>query len=211
MYGRHWSDMWAGLDLQAVKEAWAEDMAGYAGEEIKTGLESCKGRKFPPTLTEFMELCRPAFDVDGALHAAIREMGNRRQHRTENWPSNRHFWAAASIGNDLLLQPPRDLLHRWREAWQCAASRADDPIPERQPDQQALPAPGKTHISREDAEVRVEQLKLAAGGKKSATSKQIAQWKANLVDPKCSLAVQQISREILLGLGEIQPEQDEAA
>lgn len=210
MYGRHWSDMWAGLDLQAVKEAWAEDMAGYAGEEIKTGLESCKGRKFPPTLTEFMELCRPAFDVDGALHAAIREMGNRRQHRPENWPSNRHFWAAASIGNDLLLLPPRDLLHRWREAWQCAASRADEEIPQPAPEQRALPPIGKTHISQEEAAARCEQLKLAVG-KGKATASQIARWKANIADPKCSMAVQQISREILLGLGEIQPEQDAAA
>lgn len=210
MYGRHWSEMWAGLALDDVKQAWAEDMAGYSGDEIKAGLDACKGRKFPPTLTEFQALCRPEFDVDAALHAAIREMGNRRQHRPEHWPSNRHFWAAASIGNDLLLQPPRDLLHRWREAWQCAANRADDPIPQAEPARQALPAPGKTHISREEAAERCETLKLAVG-KGKATPKQIEKWKSNLADPKCSPAVQQMSREILAGLGEIQPEREAAA
>lgn len=209
MYGRHWSDMWAGLDLQDVKQAWAEDLAGYTGDEIKTGLDACKGRKFLPTLPEFQELCRPAFDIDGALHTAIREMGNRRQHRPENWPSNRHFWAAASIGNDLLLLPPRDLLHRWREAWQCAADRADEAIPQVAPDR-ALAAPGKTHLSREEAAKLCDTLKLAVG-KNKATKSQIDRWKENIADPKCSPTVQQMSREILIGLGEIQPEQDEAA
>lgn len=146
MYGRGWSDMWAGLNLQEVKQAWAEDLYGYSGEEIKTGLEACKGRKFPPSLPEFQEMCRPSFDVAGAMHTAIREMSNRRAGKPENWPSNRHFWAAASIGNDLLALTPRELTGRWADAWKNAESRANDPIPTVAPSV-ALPSPGRTHRS----------------------------------------------------------------
>lgn len=146
MYGRGWSDMWAGLNLQEVKQAWAEDLYGYSGEEIKTGLEACKGRKFPPSLPEFQEMCRPSFDVAGAMPAAIREMSNRRAGKPENWPSNRHFWAAASIGNDLLALTPRELACRWAEAWKHAEVRANDPIPTVDPSV-ALPSPGRTHRS----------------------------------------------------------------
>lgn len=144
MYGRHWIELWGNLDINDVKQAWAEDLHGYSGDELKAGLEACKGRKFPPTLPEFQAFCRPVFDADSALHTAIREMSNRRANKPENWPSNRHFWAAASIGNDLLALPPREIAGRWREAWEKAASRADDPIPT-VATSAALPAPGKTH------------------------------------------------------------------
>lgn len=136
--------MWASLPIDDVKQAWAEDLSGYSGDEIKAGLEACKGYKFPPSLPEFQELCRPAFDAERAMHAAIREMSNRRNGKPESWPSNRHFWAAASIGNDLISQSPRGLASRWRDAWEQAAKRANDPIPTVSPSV-ALPAPGKTH------------------------------------------------------------------
>jgi hypothetical protein len=168
MYGRNWIDMWASLPIADVKQAWAEDLHGYSGDELKRGLEACKGYKFPPSLPEFQELCRPAFDATSAMHTAIREMSNRRAGKPENWPSNRHFWAAASIGNDLISQPPRELAARWREAWEQAAKRADEAIPTVAPSV-ALPAPGRTHRA-DVARNALDSLKqkLCGGGKAAA-------------------------------------------
>lgn len=167
MYGRHWIELWGNLDLNDVKQAWAEDLAGYSGDEIKAGLDACKGHKFPPSLPEFQELCRPAFDATSAMHTAIREMSNRRAGKPENWPSNRHFWAAASIGNDLLALTPRELAGRWREAWEQAGKRANDVIPEAPQADRALPAPGKSHRA-DIARNTLDALKQKLCGKAAA-------------------------------------------
>lgn len=65
MYGKHWADLWAGLPgeadevMAAVKRAWADDLAGCNGEQIRRALEHCKANnKFPPTCPEFVSLCR---------------------------------------------------------------------------------------------------------------------------------------------------------
>lgn len=61
-YGRMWIDRYAGLGLSAdeVAEEWAKELAGFTGEEIARGLEGSQTSRFPPTLPEFIGLCRPA-------------------------------------------------------------------------------------------------------------------------------------------------------
>lgn len=56
-YGRHWLDMWAGIDMGAVKAEWASELSRFSGVALKHGLEECKRRKFPPTLPEFIDYC----------------------------------------------------------------------------------------------------------------------------------------------------------
>lgn len=56
-YGKHWLDMWAGIDLRLVKKEWANELAIFNGYRLKYGLDCCKRRKFPPTLPEFIEYC----------------------------------------------------------------------------------------------------------------------------------------------------------
>lgn len=66
MYGKHWFDLWSDVPMADVKNAWREDLAGVTGEQIRHGLEHCKTHnKFPPTLPEFVGLCRQ-FRVDPA-------------------------------------------------------------------------------------------------------------------------------------------------
>lgn len=46
---------------RAAKRIWGEALAGLDLEEIKTGLETMRQhyRSYPPTIGEFLELCRP--------------------------------------------------------------------------------------------------------------------------------------------------------
>ena len=92
------------------------------------------------------------------------------------WPSLRLFWAAQRIGNDLLGSNYKALAGRWEAAWHEAATDAAKPIP--QPSEAyALPAPGKTSLSREEAQRRIAEIGLQLGkvGTERKWALQIAQ------------------------------------
>lgn len=59
MYGRHWLEQWAGLDIDEVKATWREDLAFADGAQMRKALDHCKAHaKFPPTCPEFVGLCK---------------------------------------------------------------------------------------------------------------------------------------------------------
>lgn len=72
LYGSLWVDRWrtgemvqrAGRQfdqgLLNAKATWAQELGGFAGqpERISRALEACRGKSLPPTLPEFVELCR---------------------------------------------------------------------------------------------------------------------------------------------------------
>lgn len=84
MYGSLWVDRWrsgetverngASFDrgLLLAKETWAEYLSGFRDqpERLSKALEACKSMRMPPTLPEFLALCRQqATDVPAALPA----------------------------------------------------------------------------------------------------------------------------------------------
>lgn len=60
MYGKHWADMWAGCDIDTVKQSWAAALGTMDGETIRLAFDSLRkeGRPFPPTQPEFIALCQ---------------------------------------------------------------------------------------------------------------------------------------------------------
>jgi hypothetical protein len=60
MYGKHWLDLWADCDVDAVKASWASALHGVDGEAIRLALDAIQtaGKPFPPTQPEFVSLCR---------------------------------------------------------------------------------------------------------------------------------------------------------
>lgn len=84
MYGRHWAEMWADVPLADVRDAWAAELASFTGVQIGAALQ--RVGTFPPTLPEFVALCRPvpmiaahrpylpaprSEPIDGAVRAEI--------------------------------------------------------------------------------------------------------------------------------------------
>lgn len=65
MYGAKLADQWAGCDLDQVKAAWDEGLAGLEIDEVRAGIAAAvrSGKPFPPTLPEFYVMCRPKIDV----------------------------------------------------------------------------------------------------------------------------------------------------
>ncbi len=64
-YGSKFLDMWAGLDQQELREHWSETLGGFADkpDAIRTALKNCEEREWPPTLPEFLLMCRRAANL----------------------------------------------------------------------------------------------------------------------------------------------------
>jgi len=60
IYGSKFADMWAGADPEVMKQVWAEKLAGFAHRPdiIRGALNDCDDLAWPPTLPEFIGMCR---------------------------------------------------------------------------------------------------------------------------------------------------------
>lgn len=148
MYGTKFTQQWAGIDPLVLQEEWAEMLAGYTGEELSRGLDACRTRTFPPTLPEFMTLCRPPVQADAAFHEAVHDLAARRNGQHGEWSHPAIYHAACKVGSyDMLNNTYSALKGRWEKALaDCLLDRNLEPVP---PPAAALPAPEP--MSKEEA------------------------------------------------------------
>ncbi len=59
-YGSKFLDMWAGQDLAAVRAYWGRKLGRFSVAAIGAALSALESSPFPPTLPEFIDLCRAA-------------------------------------------------------------------------------------------------------------------------------------------------------
>lgn len=140
-----------------AKAVWAEELAGFAPEEIKRGLSA--QYTFMPDCDKFKLACRPTIDYEQAFVEAVEQMHQRKAGK-DKWSNPAIYWAAAEIGNDLNNHPYQSIRARWKSAFdksreKIADGRLQDTVPERLV---ALPAPGKVTISKEEAAERFAKV-----------------------------------------------------
>lgn len=58
-YGSKFADLWIGQDMEIVKAHWAKKLGVFPRTAVAKAVQSLD-KPFPPTLPEFMELCRQA-------------------------------------------------------------------------------------------------------------------------------------------------------
>ncbi len=155
MYGAKFTQQWAGIPPEVLQSEWAEELAGFTGAELARGLAACRERTFPPTLPEFMVLCRPPLDADVAFHEAVRGLNARKAGERGEWSHPAIFHAALEVGQfDILNSTYGALKARWgRSLSDQMANGQWEPVPDVSP---ALPAPPPA--SREDAEKAMRQM-----------------------------------------------------
>lgn len=153
MFGDKLARRWEGQSPEAVKAEWAEALAGFSGTEILVGLNSARPLDWPPTLGEFMRLCRPEPPYEDLFIAA--QLGHRDD------PVS--YWAARAYGTyELRVATWPKARARWIECVdQILRSHTLPPVPDQ--DQLALPAPGKTRTP-EVAKAAIAKLKAIVGG-----------------------------------------------
>jgi len=154
-YGDKFHRQWANVPRDTMRKQWAVDLARLTKEELAAGVEALKGEAWPPTLPEFLNLCKPEIDIDSALHEACYQMRMRQDGR-DQWSNPALFWAAAEIGDfDMLNSDENRLKKRFGEALKRVMKGEIKPVP---PRMVALPAPGRATASREKVEAEVSKI-----------------------------------------------------
>lgn len=106
MYGAKFSDLWRSADIADVKAMWARKLAGFESTPhiFRSALDALDDRPFPPTLPEFLSLCREAAKRCGTStpllphkidHARAAEFAEKLKAivSNENRGSDPIFWA----------------------------------------------------------------------------------------------------------------------
>lgn len=158
-YGARFADAWRGIDPDAMKRCWADELSDYTGEEIAQGVHALKNRDWPPTLPEFLRLCRSPLDPKAEWAEACEQMRIRLQGNGEDrWNSVRTYWAAVAIGwYDLNSMGWDAIKTRWINALEKART---DPIPEYLAQ---LPSPERKSVTRDEAAARLIEIKNKLG------------------------------------------------
>ena len=155
-FGKRFSDQWQGTDPQRLKEFWGKRMATLTSVEMRTGVEAMLKLKWPPTLNEFIDLCRPSLDFTVAYYEAIHGMEKRKSGEMGEWSHPAIFWAAAKMTHDLLNQSYSSIRPRWEK--ELSRELEKNVWPDIPAVRDALPAPGRTETDREKAKRELEKL-----------------------------------------------------
>jgi len=157
MYGDKLPKMWGSVPEAAMHDVWAEDLAGFSGDEISVGLQACKQREWPPTLPEFIRLCRPWMSPEVAYHEAVHGMSCRRRGEMGQWSHPAVYWAAISVSSvDLLNSTYGSIKGRWEKTFAEELGKGGwHPIPE---PRTALPAPGQTLATKAEAAAALKKM-----------------------------------------------------
>lgn len=135
MYGARFVDMWRTGDIGKVKDTWAKALAGYSVREVRQGLAACHCKPWPPTLPEFLLLCRPKPDYEALFRDAQKQAGQRR-YGNDKWESPLLFWAAYRMGTyDMVNLPWEKARTRWIRIIDELRQHEDTlaPVPESSP------------------------------------------------------------------------------
>lgn len=156
-YGSQFIDRWRDIDPDALKRAWAEDMAGFTRPELERGVEAMSRKLFCPSLPEFMALCRPLADARTEWVEACTQMEIRlRGKGVDTWSRPQVYWAACALGAYTLRTSTWEQIRsRWEHA---LATAKGEPVPDYLA---PLPAPGQHTASPEKTQSSIGAMKQA--------------------------------------------------
>lgn len=157
MYGNKFIDMWRDADLPTVKAMWADEMGKLNSEELRRGYGALMTRDWPPTLPEYIRMCKPSIDPTVAYYEAVNGMQARERGEHGKWSHPAIFWAAVKVSAyDLKHIGFSQIKTRWEKALSDEMEKGEwSAVPE---PMIALPAPGKSELSREKATAMLSSL-----------------------------------------------------
>jgi len=150
--------------VENAKHVWGEELAGFTAEEIKRGLSA--QYSFLPDCDKFKLACRPSADDEQSFYVAVEQIRLRKDAK-DKWPNAVIYWAAVELGNDLNNYPYQSIKGRWKQALNKAKEGIDSgKLPNEVPVKLvAIPSPGKTTVSKEEAERRFAEVRTVLGKK----------------------------------------------
>lgn len=157
MYGNRMDKMWNGMDKGQVIMFWHLKLEGLTREEFTRGVKASERLEYPPTLPQFLNLCRPPIDKTKAYYEAVKGVQERRFGRKGEWSHPAIFWTAASMSFDLLNMSHQQVKSRFEKALDAELQKTAWPeIPEACT---ALPPP---KVDREKAKAESALKRIGA-------------------------------------------------
>ena len=165
-FGKRFTDQWASPDPEKLVGYWAERLGGFSAAELKRGVEAMEKMDYPPTLPQFIKLCRPPIDPLAAYYEAVEGVTARERGEVGNWSHPAIFWASVAVGAyDLKGSTYSQIKQRWENALQAEIDKGlwvDIPEP-----LIALPAPSRRETDRVVAVKVLAGLKDMSGNGKT--------------------------------------------
>ena len=154
-YGSKFSEQWKGIDSDKIKKHWAISLGELTREELKVGVSKLGALDWPPSLPQFIKLCRPPIDALHAYYEAVAGVQARQTGQHGTWTHPAIFWAAMPLAFDLSNQTFSQIKVRWEHAFGEQMDRGQwAAIPE---PMLALDEP-KNRLTREEAASMLKKL-----------------------------------------------------
>lgn len=181
LYGSKFLDMWRDANAEMVKQLWSEEMGKLSNDDLRRGYAALMTRDWPPSLPEFVKMCKPSVDSTVAYYEAVNGMQARERGEAGKWSHPAIFWAAVQISAfDLKNQSYSQIKARWEKALQDEMDKGQwAPVPE---PMLALPEPGKSTMSREHAAKMVEELQASDTIKSADTRTDHKAWAKRILE-----------------------------
>lgn len=165
MYGKLWFEQWADTPQSVMEEVWRTELQNFSKCEIEAGVAACKKLTWPPTLPQFLKLCRPDIDAEFAWKLAGEGLRARQNGEHGSWPDPCIYWAATRFGPFDVMNEP---LAKHRVSWVAELDRARNQkakglLPEIPAPACALVAPGKAITPKHEARKRIRELRDRLG------------------------------------------------
>jgi len=128
MYGNKFVDMWRDIDVNLIKSTWANEMGKLSKAELKEGVGKLSTLEWPPTLPQFIKLCRPDVDYLKAYYEAVDGLGRRYLGEPYTWSHPAIYFATTGLYSDLMSKSYSDVRARWESSLksQLAIGRWDE-------------------------------------------------------------------------------------
>lgn len=143
-------------EQQKLMAFWHSKLCDMTKDEFLRGVKALDRQEYPPTLPQFIKLCRPDIDANVAYFEAVKGMRERSRGEKGTWSHPAIFWAAASMTFDLLNASYQQIEKRWKaELAKQLEKSAWAEIPEAH---KALPAAEADRISKEEAKQLLQKV-----------------------------------------------------
>jgi len=171
-YGKKFTEQWSGADPDELQLHWARKLSGMTGPEMKRGVEKLDTRDWPPTLPEFIKMCKPSIDPLVAYYEAVAGVQARAKGAMGTWSHPAIFWAATPLAFDLSNQTYSQIKPRW----ECALSEQMDRGEWDEIKMPLVALPDASRLSREEAAKRLQEVGAASVTKDAASKTDHLAW-----------------------------------
>jgi hypothetical protein len=157
-YGNKFADMWRDGNMQAIKAVWFEECLKLSREDFTRGANALMSQEWPPTLPQFISLCKVKINALSGYYEAINGLAARERGEIGEWSHPAIFWASVKVGAfDLKNQGYAAIKGRWEAAFEEEMAKGQwAAIPE---PMIALPPPTNA-ASREVAERYIAETQV---------------------------------------------------